>query len=212
MKSSLQLAVFCAISLLWASQLAFSAEKQTPKTKPLAQLFDHGRHLESFQNSNLTCLTCHPMQRNTDKSLPEESFQAELAAQAQRQGRQSCHSCHASFVKSSRATKAANQIIEAPGATARCATCHLTVDKPESHQRAFFGKNHGLEAQFQTDSCMNCHKKRDCSDCHQSKENLIRDVHRRNFRFTHSIEAKMKPDTCVLCHQPRECVRCHQER
>lgn len=211
MKSSRPLKVYCLLSLLLAAQMAPAADAETPKTHPLAQLFDHAQHLESFQNSNLTCLTCHPMQRNSDKSVTDESFQLKLTSQAQRQRRDSCHSCHASFVKRSR-VESTVKTIEVPGATARCASCHLTVNKPESHQRAFFGRNHGIEAQFQTDSCMNCHKKRDCSDCHQSKENLIRDVHRRNFRFSHSIEAKMKPDTCAICHQPRECVRCHQER
>jgi hypothetical protein len=163
-----------------------------------ADLFSHQAHRDVFAREQLQCFACHTMSaRGTDEKDAAAAIQA--SKEAFTGGKDACHVCHFNPQTGNTAPD-------------RCGICHVDVREiqPASHNFDWLSR-HLVFAKNDPQSCEGCHQPRQCQDCHNRRDQTVRNVHDRNFRFVHGIEARANPRKCGECHSSGFCQTCHVE-
>lgn len=168
-------------------------ELTTPARRPTTLVFDHQSHVGE---RGIECLACHRDPGATG------------AMDVARARPEACLACH-----------------EAPAhldEQARCATCHVPVEKapsvtaermrsfpkPPSHGTPDWSRRHGTPAASGATDCSFCHDSGFCSDCHNP--GTTPGFHPRNYLLRHADEAWNRDTDCSGCHSTEVfCRSCH---
>lgn len=181
--------------------LTFASNSAVRPTEILSH-YDHELHQQKvFAPQGITCNECHYIQVDptTKKARPEPGF--ELAS-VRRSFKEICHNCHQSRDPKN---------LTAPQG---CFTCHQSIEnfdaiKPQNHLFIGWNRSHAINARIDGDSCQSCHTNSQCVQCHLRRNDIIPQVHTRNFRYYHSVEARTHPYSCDACHSKSFCTDCH---
>lgn len=179
------------LALLLLVPLVALAEKPEPTVKdPLP--FDHAEHAETFRETGVRCVDCHPVGARSPEGV--QGTEASVPAP-----RSTCHGCHR------RAVKGAPR-----GAPSACAACHPVREEllPGSHDLDWLA-DHGDAARGISTGCADCHETDQCVECHEARGAKSRSPHGPGFRSSHGIEARMDPASCSSCHSGSTCTSCH---
>ena len=173
--------------------------------------FNHQLHAQR----QIACTRCHG-----------DLTQVDLASRAQLPRMALCLSCHNDGLIAARPGRPAGR--GGPGASSRCAACHLS--SPDGTVRVQYptgllvpsgtlrGDDHGMEFRQQHRSaalndeeyCASCHRRDFCQRCHNGVVKPL-DYHGGDFVARHGMEARRNQLDCSGCHRQQTfCLGCHE--
>ncbi len=184
-----------------------TVQKDVPKAVfPTSNLiFNHSVHTET---KKIECVVCH------NSSVSGTMADVGLASRYQLPKMETCLTCH-------NGSKG--------GASAACATCHVT-DGVGKLQLAFasgamrpiqgdpFGIDHGPRYEFthgtrallERKLCMECHTEGMCMQCHDGLQKPLA-IHPNDFITLHPLQARQDSTKCDSCHRFQSfCAACHE--
>lgn len=162
--------------------VASTAVLAKSKKAVIKELFNHDMHTEIFTGSNVACDLCHVKDQYTWDKMDKGG----------------CHKCH-------------NSPKPVMPATSRCQMCHEKYKvKPTNHTVAWQSE-HKTFANAKPDECKACHNDRFCIKCHEQRDDVGLNVHKRNYRYFHSIDVRLDPKKCDRCHDISFCTKCHTD-